>query len=612
MNVFRYEFKRSLKQISTYFIVFLAISVVLTQIGAKKVKSIYQEEVNFKNLESKLVKGYVSYHQYGVYGIRIKYRPAPISAIFTETTPFWNMTAFFDMGIRLYIYKEVSPDNTIAQNGFLDLSWFLRVIGSFLICIWGWKTFSDKDYLKFLISTQKKWVKTEIIMARVTIILSGIMLIYLQIIIQYLVNGFSIDAVHLGVYILVVFLVYVICLLLASLMGIESTKKKKILIAVIWILFVMLLPELVKYYFDKVARIEIGNKFVHELKKADVVMKVEKDAFKKAERFTFKEKKKKYEVNVESAYKYWNEDSKELERLEKSLIGLLKIVVKKYQFISSLTPITFLNSVALEVSSQGYRGRIEFNKHVLKKQRGFLKYIFEKLYFKAPNYGPVISFINEGENIFSYRSTLPGSFWFGVVWSLMIIFLLMWLNCRKLNNVLFRDEPEKINNMECNISEGDIKVLLTGYEPLKQHVFNYFAGKVDFKGDIVINTSKEIEGCMEFIYLYKKEKMDNQFTNNDLVKLLSEEGKEQWEIIFKYAEKYDKILILDEFFNGRNDRDTEKILEVINHNKLKSLIITSNQYFAFEIAQYKNIFIMQNDESVYLLKKLQKKLAKKG
>ncbi len=600
MRAFGIELKREIKKVVPFFLVFLILSIVLTQNGIIKIKAIYEEEKEFQKLENQLVNGYISYHQYAAYGMRLKYSPKQISALFVETSPFLDITAFIDIGFKLYLYKEIFSNNAVAQKGYLDTSWFLKIIGSFLVLIWGWKTFRDKDYLKFLISKHGKRVKPEILMSRIAIIFLGVLVIYGQILIQFVINGHSIDAGNVGVFLWVVFLVYVIWFSFAAFMGTESTRNKKILTAVIWITLVMILPEGVRFYFDKAAKSMIKCKYVHESKKADIVKQVEKEALAKSERYPYKEQK--FKSDVESAKRFLNIQRKEIDSLEKQVITLSERVVRNYQFISTLNFMTFLQSTEWEVSSQGYNGFLKFHKYMLEVQRNFLKHIYDKLYFKAPYYGPVKPFLKNEETIFRFKSELPDFFWFGVMWCLAIIFLLMWSNCWKLDKVLFKDEREKINDLELILSGGEKNVLLSGYKPLRQHIYNSFIGEAELKGKLTTMKSKEVNGSL---YLYKKTKMDARFTPDEMRKLLNEqgekiEGRENWEILFTHAKKENRVLILMDFFEGCKNKEIKKIVEFIKINKLLALIITNNTHLACWLVPAEKILLMTGDETVSL------------
>jgi len=577
MRIFRHEFKRNLKQTLLYCIVVLLVSIILTQIGINKMTNALDEEKDFITLEKKLVESYISYHQYGAHGIRLKYSPTPITALFSESIPFFNMTAFIDIGIRIYLYKEVTTNNAIAQNGYLDLNWFLKIIGSFLVLIWGWKTFTDQNYLKFLISIQRKYVKIQILLAKILFLLLILVIISGQVLLQFFINGYFVD-VHLIIYMSIVFIVYVISLLISSYMGMKNTKKSKIILALIWIIFTLILPDMLKFYFEREAKSIIECKFVHELKKADILSRLEREAFEKAQRYPRPEQK--FKVNVESSKKYLANGSKKMEKLEKQLIILLEKVIKKYQFFSSITPVTYLNSVGWEISSVGYRGYLNFYRYILETQRRFLKYVFKKLYYEAPRYGNVVPFLKEGENIFKFNSSMPNYYWFGMLWCMIFIFIMFWLNCHRFNKILIYPNSG-IEEQELIIKKGEINILLTMDCKRRHNIFCYFAN----------------QDSIDFVYLYKS--MDSIFKKKEIKNLLNEySDEENWKTIFNHAKKNGKVLILTDFLDEVRKLKREDIIKYIKEEKIRALLITGNHLLACSLVPGDEIQLFPNDRTV--------------
>jgi len=133
IKAFRYEIRRDVRNIAVYFLFFLLASICLLQIGISRLGVAYQEETDLKALEMKLTDRYINYYQYGVYGIRSKIHPEEIAAMFNNSSPFLNTIAFFDVGVRIYFSDTVSTDNALDSNGYIDFSWLLMIVGSFLV-----------------------------------------------------------------------------------------------------------------------------------------------------------------------------------------------------------------------------------------------------------------------------------------------------------------------------------------------------------------------------------------------------------------------------------------------------------------------------------------------
>ncbi len=593
MKAFRYEVK-NYKQIVTFYIVFLFISLVLTQIGISKVKNLYSEEQEFITLERRLIDSYGTYYQYGAYGIRLKIHPSGISALYVNSAPF-IIESFLDSGTRLNFSKAVTYDNAIEQNGYLDYSWFISVIGSLLIVVWGWGTFRELDKIKFLISIAGRRVKSEMLLARAVIILAGLLILLAATLLQFYLNGLGIDVVYLGMFIGIVYLNYLFWLVLSAYLGIINSTKRIITMAVIWLGLVMMLPEMEKYYFHKQAKTVVESKYKHDGEKFEILMRYEDEAYKRSQRYETKEEKKVADKNsVEQIYK--KIEHPKLVKLEQQLISNLEGVVQNYQFLSSLTPMTFLRSVGYEVSTAGYHGYTEFSKHTIETQKQFMYYITDNLHLKFPNYDKVKPFIEGKGHIYYVRSTMPQYCWFGALWLITQICLLMWSLNKKFDKVLFKNEPEKLGELEMKIKRGKINILLTGNCALKQHLFNYYAGDRELDEKITLQIDEIIEN--NFAYLYQKEEMD-KIPPKNLAKLLSEkEDGENWKIILNYAERMRKVLILEEYFKNSNDNEIKKIVDHIQQKKLNGLIITNDKRMACWLIPADKIQIMANDESL--------------
>jgi len=598
MKAFRYEFFRNCKKLKIYFLFYLLISVVLIQIGIIGVKNIYNEEKGLINLERILTERYINYSQYGSYGIKLKMNPDGIAALFINTSPFIDIETFIDSGVRLNFTKVITPDNAMGQNGYIDFSWFIIVIGSLLVTVWGWETYRDKKLIKLLISIAGRNVKFEIMVARAAIILIGVLVLLLVSTVQIMINGLDVNVLYISIFFGIAFLNYLFWLILSSYIGIIRSTKRIITLAVIWLGLVMMLPELEKCYYHNYAKSVVESKARHDEKKIEILMKFEENALKEWQKKATQEEK--MEADKKSAAYYKKVEHPKLVNLEKKLISSLKEIVKNYQLISALTPITFMKSTGCEIAT-GYNGYLKFYTFTLKKQREFMLYILDHLYFMTPVYGKVTPFIGGEEHLFSVESSLPKYSMLGLAWLLVLIGLIMWLNKRKFDEILFCYDHDKLGILDLLIKEGEINVLLTGNEIIKQNIFNHLSGATSTMINLKIIAENKIEGRNNLVYLYKE--MD-KIPLNELEKLFYKNNEykksEFWKIACEYSKSRKSILIFDEYLDDLKKYQRKEILEHIRINKILALIITNRREMAFSLVSGDDIMYMCEDNTIDL------------
>jgi hypothetical protein len=148
----------------------LFFSLVFIQTGIDNYKSLLDYKYKFQEFERTKITQYINYSQYGAYGIRMLFVPAPISILFLNSAVIPDMNAYVDSGEQLKIFKPLKGKNIFDLNkfGFTDFSGIILFFGSLLALFYGYETFNSDEYLKFLSTvSSRKQVFLSMIFSRI-------------------------------------------------------------------------------------------------------------------------------------------------------------------------------------------------------------------------------------------------------------------------------------------------------------------------------------------------------------------------------------------------------------------------------------------------------------
>ncbi len=602
------EIKRNINKIYiTGLIIFVLLSVLILQVGITKYKNEIKRQAEFVSVEKRKVERYINYTQYGLYGFRVLLIPSPLIAFFNNSTTLSDLQAFIDSGVRLNFSRPEIGENMFKRptGGSLDFSWYILIIGSMIILTWGFFSYRNKEYIRFLMNfANVKSVYLGIILARILLIVISLSITLCVGSVQFYINGIKLshkDISSLFVFLLVAIITMVFVLVVGSLMGTVKGKIKGILMAgSFWLIAVFLWPEVLTLVFSEMATLNMKSRYKHEIEKINILMEFEKIGLVNTGRYkTIPEKRQSDKLMAEY---YWDNEFKKVEKLEFDMMEKTADNVKKFHFCSILNPVTNYKSINNELSSKGYNSYMAFYRNNQKLQKGFLRYYINKKYYE--NYSKVKPYLS-GKNIFISKISLPNTFLPGVMLNLFYIFLLCGFSYRRFKKRIIGD-PGKIIGLEIDIKPGKLNYLLTRDEGLKNQVFNYFTGRGQKFIDVKID-GQEPER-RDFVYLPDIQKIPNDISEKALYKLLFKqklkERYKKWEILIDYAfEKApNKIIILDDFFKNLRNNEIEEIKREIESKGLVSLYISGNYYQALAIAD--KVFFSLEDRSVDALKEI--------
>jgi hypothetical protein len=510
-----FEFKRLFfAKKRAVFLVFLAIALGFIQLGINEYKDSLTRKDIFRETEKTKVSKYINYRTYGVYGVKILFVPAPVSAFFMDSGVLPDTTSFVDSGERLNIYQPLQGNNIFKlprkKSGFTGFSGFILFFGSLLALFYGFESFSNSEYLKFLSSFGNG------IHLYLSIAISKFLVISLAIIIlaicSLLLTFFNGIIVPLNLY----FFSFLATLLLISLFFLSlgtvfSTKKSSYtaigLILVVWFSILLLVPMLLNIIIEKESNNIIPIHKI-ELEKFKIFSNFEKKVKEDSVSYKYGEKltneARQYMLN------YWNNEFKTLESLENQMRNEMDRHVSFAHWLSCLFPSTFYQSVTNELSSRGYGNLIDFYRYVQDLKHRFVQFYIRKVYFT--NFSEVESFITGEENVYYASSRLPGPYFFGLFLTLLYTGIFLTISYKRFEKMLYSDPIKDVNKneidpVECSNSEYTV-ITVTGTD-LSSRIYNILCGRKrpsvtgGFRGKIFLDDLDivDIDSGQSFLYL---------------------------------------------------------------------------------------------------------------
>lgn len=462
MNVktfLRFEVGRLLSKrkalISLFFYLF---AVYLIQSGIAQYNNGFEERKRFQEFEKTRIENFQYYAQYGTYGFRLLYVPGPLSAVFSNAGIISaNLNAFIDSGERMKIYESFKGKNVFVgyTSIFLNLTGLLLLFGSLLSLFFGFESYKDKEYLRFLdglIGNRKKLFGF-ILSIRLLLLFTGCLLIALTTILLFTLDGLgAISIGHFCFYILVAFLMLAFFLLIGVIAGALKTKLTGLIsVFLVWLLFVFLLPAMVSKIVYNRADSTLSAYNI-EMEKLKLMMTIEKKAKEQAGKLDVNNTR--IEIRQKLHEYFWNNEFKLIFNQELTMISDMKDIISLHHNLSLIFPTSFYLSVNNEISGRGYENLIAFYEHAYRLKMGFIQYYAEKSFYSDEK--TIKPYLKGEGNIFHAPSLLPGNFGFGLIISsfwLVLLILFSWVSFIRMVD----RQPEIEKGQTREIEVDDIK-----------------------------------------------------------------------------------------------------------------------------------------------------------
>lgn len=412
-------------------LLFFLLGGYFVQRGLDQYFNIMGEKDNFQRFEKQKLKQFVYLSQYGDYGLRLFFAPSPFMAFF-DGGPVPNiMTAFIDTSERMEIFQPLKSQNAFDKfnNYFMNFAGFILLCGGALALFYGYDASRWHDWLKFLEGKFKNQNKLYVylIATRAIILFLICMLLGIQSLIVFIINGVSIKVSQVLAYSLS-FFVMLLCFLIIGFCGgaAKSRFKGGTAVIVAWFLLTVITPMLIcSWTFIRAADIE--STYNMEEKKLKKFMNYERTSFEEAGKFDASKRGSQKEKDMFMAF--WNSGFKLIMEDEQKLLNETKNHINFYQTLAGLFPSTFFLSLSGEMSSRGFSSMIDFNEYAQDVKKDFF-------WFRAENY--IFSdkktfqpFFKGDENIYQGKSQLPANFSFGIM--VIVLWLAVLIGLSRIN-----------------------------------------------------------------------------------------------------------------------------------------------------------------------------------
>ena len=515
-RVIRFELRRNATLLSIIcLMVFVVLAVGILQIGIENHKTDLKEQIEFVNIEMKKVERYINYHQYGAFGFRRLLESSPLMAMFENSTALDDLDAFIDNSVRLKLGKNEIGKGVFERptGGTLDFSWYILVFGGIFVSIWGFFTFRNREYLRFLISfSSDKNVFAGIILARIILLIISLAILLAAARLQFLLNNIKLTAGEISgiaISLLTAAVVLAFLLTFAAAFGTNENWIKGALKAGVFFLAVVFLwPETLNLSISRIAAVNLKSSYKLEVQKIEKLMAFERESYEYSNRFDTKEEK--IEADRRMGEKWWDSEFQKIEKMEAEMMEKTRKYAQKFHLWSIFNPVTLYKSTNNELSSRGYNAYMHFYQDGQEKQKGFLRYFLDKKRYES--YTKVEPYLSKEELVVSSKSSLPKYFLAGLILSLFYIGLAVFFSYFRLKNFLFY-APDKVNTSDkinLDLRTGNYVALTFLREGFLNRFLNVlygrpkgFNGKVSINGkNIVTNNEKK-----SFAYLPNPDKI---------------------------------------------------------------------------------------------------------
>lgn len=473
-----FELKRFFGIRNTIIILLLfLLSMISVQNGMTDYKDTIQRKSKFQEIEKAKVEQYINYLQYGVYGFRTLFVPAPISVFFINSGVIRDMTSYVDSGERLKIYTPLKGKNIFNQKrfGFTDFSGIILFFGTLLAIFYGYETFNNTEYLKFLSTiSSKNYVFFSMIFARVVIMFLVFFVITCCALLLIVANGFFLHInAPLVTFVLSVMLISLFFFALGTIFStIQSKITGIVTLLSCWFILLYFIPTVVNTYIVRRSDL-ITPVYELEMEKLKILTGFEKRIMEKEG--TFKEVD---DSERRVILRYWNNEFVKIQEVEEKLRKQMKEHVLFSQKLSVFFPSTFYSSVTDEISGRGYENLLAFYSYMQTLKRKFFKFYMDKRYFS--NYSKVEPFVKNSENIFYSHSFLPTNLAPGVSVNMLYIIVLFTFSYSRFRKSLFAlpiNENLK-SPAELELNRGELAVLVSEGELYKNLLFDLWNGEL--------------------------------------------------------------------------------------------------------------------------------------
>ncbi|HEX7502765.1 MAG TPA: hypothetical protein VF451_05050, partial [Acidobacteriota bacterium] len=382
-----------------------------------------------------------NYSQYGAFGFRLLYEASPLNLFFVNSSVLQDVESNIDSLEAIKIESSFKGKKLFLKRGyFKDFAGSPFIFGSLFMLYMGHLALVSPAYLRFMSDRMplKKYF-TLTTMARLFWLDLFFILLGLGLFSLVRFGGVAFSGSERNIFLLYM-LFLVLMLDFIYLLGQWTTvllRFRKIFFLwffIVWFICIFLLPEFNRIsVFNQSLVLESAEKV--NLDKFRTLMALEKKFrdYLKVNSSTpldqIRQMQKKFAVQFLSNSYLMNTglETKYQRDVEKVIAG--------HERQSVLFPTTFYQFLTGETSGKGFYGYLDFMEYIMKLRNRFMQFYMKKRY--EDNNSAVESFVKGDENIFHSRSRLPGTYWFGVLVTILYSSILYFLAFWRLRRLVF-------------------------------------------------------------------------------------------------------------------------------------------------------------------------------
>lgn len=588
INKIKFELNRifSIKINLIVMIIFFVLCLLFIFSNSNIYKNFQQEKDSFIEYERNRVEKFVNFDQYGSYGFRVLFEPAPLSILFNESTVFDNLQSIVDMTEILKIESSLKGQNLFNQKGnFTDFSGLFFLVGSVLMLFLAITSYkSEKHFFKF-----GNLIIRLVILIFITIGILVLSYLFLKI------PGIKLSGNETNKF--TGFSLYLISFLGFFFSGgifIRVLSKNRqityIFAFVFWFISIIVIPALISQYTIKNAKLLPANE-EYNIVKLEEVMNFERKVKKAVE--GLKDLDKINEVFKKMTKDFFATGYKKNTKIENNLNSDIERIVKKHERISILYPTSFYNFLSGTLSSKAYFGYLDFVKYILNLRHKFVQFILFKRYESTDK--DVESFVKGNENIFKAQSRLPKTFFSGLVLTLLYTVILFAASYFVLSRKLKPRKDIEDPQLKPGDEEGEMYFVLCENEEYKNKIYEFYQGDknavcIDNITGRLLDPGIALAKTFKYFCQLKGVDEDRAAENLEILGIeditkekKSDEAVKKIYCAVCFAKDVEKIVIND--FIDRESRDFErKFLELIEHAQEgeKTVIYLNTQIYYFD------------------------------
>lgn len=512
-NFFR-EFKRlfRIKQVLLVIVLIVIISIAVNS-GINCYRSLVDNGKEFQDIEKLNYTRLKKYSDLAIKGIGFYSLPSPLVLISINSIVFSDICARIDTVITLDISGNLKGSSLFHSNSPISLNFsgiillFFTLFSLFI----GYASLRETEYLKSLSSICSDLkVFFSNILARLFFLALALIVLYVPIWvfleiknIELLNADILVLLSHMGAALIMLIFFFFI----GAVIGLIFRSKwfGITLSLAVWTVLVFGGQCIINSIVKKEAE-NITSNYTTESEQFKIAVDFEKRIEKKYGKFN----KKNIEVERNIIEDYWENERKQIERLEEKLKNEISEVIDTNFKISIFTPTSFFNMTCNAVSSRGYDQFLEFYSYLQIMKRELLRFWFDQVYYEDP---PVmVPFIKGDENIFVSESHVPRYYLKGLLINLGYILILAFITYPLFKISLYRMRKKDIaelGKVDLELDNGDLNVWFVEGNNFINLLYNLFSGKYKtlnkkgFSGEVLINgVNIASEKCKEdFIYI---------------------------------------------------------------------------------------------------------------